>query len=270
MNEDNVAALEINQKSEESISAQPLSIGPISGLTKIAFGICCYMIFAAIYFFKPNKPVVFLGRLGFTVDALLEILLTVLSLPTFYLIYRYGVRTYDEDPEFVVPELFIELLLIGSIIWIALGNGIHLTSKLIEQILANSNEYFGLSCRNNIHFLRRFTGHVFPHIGWQLLFAALMLGQLKRPYRGRKIMRSYVIFGGIVFGLLFTQGAIAAECIPLGFILTTLSLALFWHLACKSRMSPQEMPVVKFFYYSQITFLFGTTLYWTVSHLSLS
>ncbi len=262
MNEESVAILEISQ-GDGSTTPRPAKSRPIRGITKIVFGICCYVVFAATYFLRPNKPVLSFGQMRITVDALLEVTLTVLSLPGFFLVYRYGFRTYDENLEFAIPELTIELLLVTSMIWIALSNGIHLTSKLVEQILVSSDASRGLACGRSIHYLRQVVGHVAQHIGWQMLFASLMLGQLKRPYRGRMPSKSYLPHWGVVFGLLFTQGTIAEGCMNLGFALTLFSCALFGYLGYKSKLPSQEIPVLKFFLSSQLTFLFGMILYWS-------
>ena len=50
-------------------------------LVAIAFGLSCYASFAALYFLKPNKPLISLGQLRLTIDALLELVFTVLTLP---------------------------------------------------------------------------------------------------------------------------------------------------------------------------------------------
>lgn len=263
MNEESVAILEISQ-GDGSTTPRPAKSRPIRGITKIIFGICCYTVFAAVYFLKPNKPVLSFGQLRYTVDALLEVVLTVLSLPGFFLVYRYGAVTFEENLEFTVPEFGIELLLVTSMIWIALSNGIHITSKLSEQIIANSDGHSGMASSRSIHYLRQAVGHVAQHVGWQMLFAALMLGQLKRPYRGSTTQLSkYTPYWGIVFGLLFTQGTIAAGCMTLGFALTVISIALFSYLAYRSRLPSHEIPVLRFFMSCQLTFLFGMILYWS-------
>ena len=87
----------------------------------------------------------------------------------------------------------------------------------------------GLGIRANFHWIRQVVGHVFPHIGWQVLFSALMLGQLKRPYRGRK-PKAMIVSCGILFGLLFAHGAIAGACTHLGFALTAISCLGFSYL----------------------------------------
>src|SRR6185295_2368368 len=126
MSEENAATLEISE-GDGSTTVQSVNGQPIRGITKIVFGICCYTFFAAMYFLRPSKPVLSLGQLRYTVDSLLEVVLTVLSLPVFFLVYRYGATTFEENLEFAVPELGIELLMVLSMIWIALSNGIHLT-----------------------------------------------------------------------------------------------------------------------------------------------
>ena len=153
-------------------------------------------------------------------------------------------------------------------IWIALSNGIHLTSKLVEQIISGSREYNGLSCKTSLHYLRQVVGHVSQHVGWQMLFAALMLGQLKRPYHGSTPMKWYMPYSGIMFGLLFTQGTIAAECSCIGLVLTMMSFLLFFFLAHRSRLPWKEIPTLKFFLTSQITFLSFMTVYWSRSYLT--
>jgi hypothetical protein len=262
VNEETGGVLEIRNP-DESTTTRIADSGPIRGITMIFFGICCYIVFAAIYFLQPNKPVHSLGRMRFTVDALLEVTLTVLSLPAFFLVYRYGVKTYGENPEFPVSELMIDLLMVVSMIWVALSNGIHLTSKLVEQILVTSGGYRELACERSIHYLRQVVGHVAPHVGWQMLFAALMLGQLKRPYRGKMPTKSYVGHWGVIFGLLFTQGTIAEGCTILGFTLTLVSCALFVYLVYRLKLPSHETPVVRFFLFSQITSLLVIILYWS-------
>jgi hypothetical protein len=266
LNEESAVLLEIGEVtgSETTESTGGISI---RGITKIFFGICCYAVFASMYFFRPNKPVLSLGQFRFTVDSLLEVAFTVLSLPAFYLVYRYGAKTFDENPEFAVPELAIELLLICSIIWIALSNGIHLTSKLIEQVLATSGASGELASTASIHYIRQVVGHVAQHLGWQVLFATLMLGQLKRPYRGKEWGSRYIPYWGVVFGLLFTQGTIAAGCMMLGFALTVVSLVVFATLALRSRLPWREIPVLRFFQFVQITSLSSIVLYWSATAL---
>jgi hypothetical protein len=106
-------------------------------------------------------------------------------------------------------------------------------------------------------------GHVFPHIGWQLLFCAVMLGQLKRPYRGKEL-KPAILPSGIIFGLLFAHGAIAGDCTHIGFVLTALSCLGFSYLGRKSELLAGEIPTLKFFYFSQITFLLTMGVYWLV------
>lgn len=266
MSEESAAILE-----GQSITSIPSEADrPLQGFTKILLGIGCYAAFAAIYYTMPNKRLLSFGDLRFTLDALLECIFTILSLPTFFMVYRYGVTTFDENLAFPVSDMPIELLLVGSIIFIALGNGIHLTSKLAEQILINSGSRADLASIKEVHFLRQIVGHVGPHIGWQLLFVALMLGQLKRPFRGRTAWLSrYVPLWGVVFGLLFFQGTIAAGCLRLGFVLTLISCAVFGYLAHKSRLPSYEIPIQRFFMSSQISFLVGMVVYWTVPHIHM-
>ena len=266
MNEESTAVLEISEVNGSTTTERPNGQS-IRRTTKIIFGICCYTLFAAMYFLRPNKPVLSFGPLRYTVDSLLEVVLTVLSLPTFFLVYRYGATTYAENLGFGAPEPMIDLLLVTSVIWIALSNGIHLTSKLVDQILTASDPNSLVTGRASVHYLRQVIGHVAQHIGWQMLFAALMLGQLKRPYRGRAQTNSYLPCWGVVFGLLFAQGTIAAGCTALGFTLTLVSCALFIYLAHKSKMPSHETPVVQFFVSGQITFLLGMLFYWSLVHV---
>ena len=70
----------------------------------VAFGICCYVTFAAFYFFRPGNPVVSVGQARFTVDSLLEIFFTILALPFFGVAYLHGVRNYEENQDFPVSE----------------------------------------------------------------------------------------------------------------------------------------------------------------------
>ena len=148
----------------------------------VAFGFCCYMSFAALYFFRPTNPVISLGQARFTVDALLEVAFTLLALPAFGMAYFHGVRHYEESPDFALPECAIDFMFVAALAWVAIGNGIHLTAKLNEQIVSTVNDGSVLGIKANFHWIRQVVGHVVPHIGWQLLFAALILGQLKRPH----------------------------------------------------------------------------------------
>ena len=223
-------------------------------MVAIAFGISCYASFAALYFLKPNKPVISLGQLRLTIDALLELVFTVLTLPGLGLAYFYGIRNHEENPDFAVPDLAIDFLFVAAIAWVAIGNGIHLTAKLDEQMISNMNGERWLGIKANFHWIRQVVGHVFPHIGWQVLFSALMLGQLKRPYRGDK-PRAAVSFLGGCFGLLFAQGAIAGACTHIGFVLTAISCLGFFYLGRKSKLPPGEVPILRFFFSSQVTFL---------------
>ena len=109
---------------------------------------------------------------------------------------------------------------------------------------------------------------MFPHIGWQVLFAALMLGQLKRPYLGSK-PRSAVSFFGTLLGLLFAHGAIAGGCTHLGFVLTAASCLIFVYLGYRAKLAPGELPILNFFFCSQVTFLLAMIIYWTVFHGTL-
>jgi hypothetical protein len=143
----------------------------------------------------------------------------------------------------------------------------HLTSKLIEQLLATSDASSQLASKGSIHYMRQVVGHVAQHVGWQVLFATLMLGQLKRPYRGREWGSRYIPFWGIVFGALFTQGTIAAGCLMLGFALTLVSLVVFATLALRSRIPMREIPILRFFQYVQITNLTVIVLYWSATAL---
>jgi hypothetical protein len=266
MNGNGLATLETNEGTNST--TVPGRKPRFSGVAAIAFGISCYMIFAALYFSKANKPIIIFGQLHFTIDAFLEILFTSLSLPGFFLIYLYGIKNYAENPGFAVPELAIDFLLVGSIAWIALGNGIHLASKLSEQMISGINGKQGLSCKANIHYLRQVVGHIFPHIGWQMLFATLMLGQIKRPYHGRKSLQKTLPFLGALFGLLFAHGAISGNSSAVGFVLTLMSCLIFSYLAHRLGCPSDEIPVIKFFLSSQITFLVVILMYWLVSRLS--
>ena len=216
-------------------------------------------------FFRPTNPVVSLGPARFTVDALLELAFTFLALPSFGVAYFYGIRHHEENPDFAVPDLAIDLLFVAAIAWVAVGNGIHLTAKLDEQMISTLNDEQGLGIKANFHWIRQVVGHVFPHIGWQVLFSALMLGQLKRPYRGEE-PKAVVLSCGILFGLLFAHGAIAGACTHIGFVLTAISCLGFSYLGHKSKLLPGEVPILKFFFSSQVTFLLTMVVYWLVFH----
>src|SRR2546427_576023 len=86
MNGNKSATLETNEGT--NFATVPRRKVRFSGVAAIAFGISCYVIFAALYFSKPNKPIITFGQLHFTMDAFLEILFTFLSLPSFFLAYR--------------------------------------------------------------------------------------------------------------------------------------------------------------------------------------
>jgi hypothetical protein len=267
MAEDTADVLEItNDKSPIAVSYGVAQ--PVPGFTKITFGICLYAALASVYYLIPNKRLLSFGQLRFTLDAFLECLFTVLSLPVFYLVHRYGMTTYEENMAFDVPELPIELLVLGSIILIALGNGIHLASKLAEQIVITTGGQSDVAGTKDIHFLRQVVGHVAPHIGWQLLFVGLMLGQFKWPHRGKpRWLSKHIPLWGMIFGLLFAQGTIAAGCMDLGITLTVISLAAFSYLAYASKLPGHEIPVQRFFMASQISFLLGMVVFWSVPHI---
>jgi hypothetical protein len=231
----------------------------------VAFGICCYVTFAAFYFFRPGNPVVSVGQARFTVDSLLELFFTILALPFFGVAYLHGVRNYEENQDFPVPEGVLDLLVVAAIVWVAIGNGIHLTAKLDEQMVAQLTDQQAVGLRASFHWIRQVVGHVFPHIGWQLLFCAMMLGQLRRPYRGRE-HKTAVLYCGSLFGLLFAHGAIAGACTHIGFALTAISFLGFMYLLRKSRLHAGEVPTLTFFFSSQVTFLLVVSIYWVVFH----
>src|SRR3989442_6435881 len=106
MNGNKSATLETNEGTNSA--AIPGRKVRVSGVAAIAFGISCYVIFAALYFSKPNKPIITFGQLHFTMDAFLEILFTFLSLPSFFLVYLYGIMDYAENPRFSGSEVAIE------------------------------------------------------------------------------------------------------------------------------------------------------------------
>lgn len=234
-------------------------------LLGIAFGICCYVTFAAFYFFKPGKPVVSLGQARFTADSLLEIFFTILALPFFGITHLHGIRNYEENLDFHVSETAIDLLVVAAIVWIAIGNGIHLTAKLDEQMVSQLTDQQVVGLRTNFHWIRQVVGHVFPHIGWQLLFGGLMLGQLRRPYRGQEHKTS-ILYCGALFGLLFAHGAIAGTCTHIGFVLTAISLLGFSYLLRKTELPTGEVPILTFFFSSQVTFLVVVSIYWVIFH----
>lgn len=238
---------------------------PMPGMRMVglAFGFCCYISFAALYFLRPTNPIISIGQARFTVDALLEVAFTLLALPAFGLAYFYGVRRYEENPEFGVPEVAIDFLLVAALAWVAIGNGIHLTAKLNEQIVSTLNGGSVSGIKANFHWIRQEVGHVFPHIGWQVLAAALMLGQLKRPHLGCR-PRTSVSFFGTLFGLLFAHGAIAGGCTHLGFALTAISCLGFSYLGYKAKLAPGELPILNFFFSGQVTFLLTMVVYWVV------
>jgi len=246
----------------ESTESRPVVSSRLLG---IAFGICCYVSFATYYFFIPGNPVVSLGQARFTADSLLELSFTILALPFFGFTYLYGIRHHEDNPDFSVPESAIDLLLVAAIVWVAIGNGIHLTAKLDEQMVAQLTDQQVVGLRANFHWIRQVVGHVFPHIGWQLLFCALMLGQLRRPYRGREHKVAVLYCGGL-FGLLFAHGAIAGTCTHIGFFLTAISCLGFSYLLHKSGLQAGDVPIIKFFFSSQVTFLLVVTIYWVVFH----
>ncbi len=188
---------------------------------------------AALYFFGPGNPVVSIGVARFTPDCLLELFFTVFAVPCFAFSYLNGVRNYPVNLDFHLSETLIDFMFMVSIVWIAVGNGIHLTAKLDEQMVAQLTDVQVVGLRANFHWIRQVVGHVFPHIGWQLMFTALMLGQLRRPYLGRE-HKIVITYCGILFGVLFAHGAIAGACTHLGFVLTLISLLTFSYLSRKS------------------------------------
>ena len=181
---------EVNESVEtaldERVETTALRPWRVSRMLGVAFGFCCYMAFAALYFLRPTNPVISFGQARFTIDALLEVTFTLLALPAFGMAYFYGIRHHEKSPDFTVPEFTIDVLFVVALAWVAIGNGIHLTAKLNEQIVSSVNDGQLVGVKSNFHWIRQVVGHVFPHIGWQVLFAALMLGQLKRPYMGCK------------------------------------------------------------------------------------
>jgi len=260
---------EISTTINEGMATETLRPMRSTRLVGIGFGIFCYVSLAAIYFFAPSNPVLSLGRARFTVDAVLELAFTLLALPFFGVAYFYGVRRHEENPDFAVPDFVIDLLFLAALVWVAIGNGIHLTAKLDEQMISAFTDERGLGIRANFHWIRQEVGHVFPHIGWQLLFASLMLGQLKRPYEGEK-PKPAVSFFGAAFGLLFAHGAIAGGCTHIGFILTAISYLGFSHLGRNAKVQPGELPILSFFLSSQVTFLLAMLLYWLAFHRVLT
>jgi len=236
---------------------------PSMRMIGITFGFCCYMSFAALYFLRPSNPVISVGQARFTVDALLEVAFTLLALPSFGIAYFYGIRHHEESPEFAVPELAIDVLFVVAIVWVAIGNGIHLTAKLDEQLVSALRNNQVSELKANFHWIRQEVGHVFPHLGWQVLFAALMLGQLKRPHLACR-PRSAISFFGTLFGLLFAHGAIAGGCTHLGFVLTLISCLVFSYLGDKAKLVPGELPILNFFFSGQVTFLLAMIIYWVV------
>jgi hypothetical protein len=261
-----VPATEVSDSFDLTATLRPILSVRIATM---AFGLSCYAAFAALYFLKPNKPILSIGQLRFTVDALLEWVFTVMTLPGLGLAYFYGTRHHEENPDFAVPDLLIDLLFVSAIAWVAIGNGIHLTAKLDEQMLAGVAGVPWLGIKADFHWIRQVVGHVLPHIGWQVLFAALMLGQLKRPYRGHKPNAVIPCFG-IVFGLMFAHGAIAGTCTHIGFVLTAASCLGFYYLGKKSKLLRGEIPILTFFFSSQIAFLLMMVAYWSVTRLGLA
>jgi hypothetical protein len=252
-------------ESLDTIDATAVRPARSTRVLAIGFAFCCYIACACIYFLRPSNPVVTLGPARYTVDALLELAFSILALPAFGVTYVYGIKHHEVNPDFPVPDVVIDFLIMASIVWVAVGNGIHLTAKLDEQLVAGLKDSPALGLRANFHFIRQEVGHVFPHIGWNLLFAALMLGQLKRPYWGAK-PKSAVSFFGTLLGLLFAHGAIAGCCTHVGFVLMGISLVVFAYLGYKSKLRPGELPILNFFFCSQITFLLAMVIYWTLFH----
>jgi len=262
MNGEISTVLEERVEMMEMAEARPVVCRRILG---IAFGICCYVTFAAFYYFRPGNPVISFGVARFTADALLELSFSILALPFFGVAYLYGIRHHEENLDFPVSETYIDLLLVAAVVWVAIGNGIHLTAKLDEQMVAQLTDQQVVGLRANFHWIRQVVGHVFPHIGWQLLFCALMLGQLRRPYTGRK-RKAAIFYCGTLFGLLFAHGAIAGSCTHIGFVLTAISCLGFTYLLRKSGLPAGEVPIIKFFFSSQLIFLVVVSIYWVVFH----
>jgi hypothetical protein len=250
------------EASAETATSRP---GISMRLVGIAFGLCCYVSCAAFYFFRHGNPVISLGQARFTADSLLELSFTISALPFFGLAYLFGIRRHEENPDFAVPDHAIDLLFMAAIVWVAIGNGIHLTAKLDEQMVSALNDQRGLGIKANFHYIRMVVGHVFPHIGWQLLFTALMLGQLRRPFRGEE-HKVAVQYCGVLFGFLFAHGAIAGTCTRIGFVLTAISCLGFSYLWRQSKLLPGEVPILRFFISSQVTFLLTVAIYWLVFH----
>jgi hypothetical protein len=213
----------------------------------------------------PGNPVVSLGEARFSADSLLELSFTILALPFFGLAYLFGIRRHEENSDFAVPDHAIDLLFMAAIVWVAIGNGIHLTAKLDEQMVSVLSDQRGQGIKANFHWIRQVVGHVFPHIGWQLLFSALMLGQLRRPYRGEE-HKVEVQYCGVLFGFLFAHGAIAGTCTHIGFALTAISYLGFSYLWRQSKLRAGEVPILRFFISSQVTFLVTVAVYWMFFH----
>lgn len=259
---------EISTEVNQSFDAGTLRPIRSVRLVAIAFGLFCYISFAIIYFFRPNKAFISLGHLHLTIDALLELVFTFLALPGMGLVYFDGIRSHEGNPDFAVPDLAIDFLFVVAVAWVAVGNGIHLTAKFNEEMVSSLSDDRWLGIKANFHWIRQVAGHVMPHIGWQVLFSVLMLGQLKRPHRGERPKAAVSFFGGL-FGLLFAHGAIAGGCTHIGFVLTAISCLGFSYLGHKSKLLPGEVPALKFFFSSQVTFLLTIVAYWSVFHLGL-
>jgi transposase-like protein len=65
------------------------------------------------------------------------------------------------------------------------------------------------------------------------------------------------------------HGAIAGACTHIGFVLTAISFLGFSYLGRKSMLPPGEVPILSFFFSSQVTFLLTMLTYWSVFHLGL-
>ena len=81
----------VNEQSVETATLRPMRSIRLVG---VAFGISCYVSFAALYFFRPTNPVFSLGQARFTVDALLELAFTFLALPAL----GYGLLLWNQAP----------------------------------------------------------------------------------------------------------------------------------------------------------------------------
>jgi len=163
----------------------------------------------------------------------LDLLTALIMLPLYWLLFQLKPGQLPKQ-----GAMIAFMVLAGA--W-ASGQGMHLSANSIGHLLT---EIQGSNIDTLTHFYDEVLSHYIWHVGIVGLSALLITRQWKHPFDELPTGLTWVVIGGLLYGLTYFLSIIEAGTAPLGipFALAATAVILIW-----GRNSLRQKPLVMFF-----------------------